>query len=802
MTVSSTEIKKTYNCNGSLQVFPFNFPLASLDDLKVVVDDYNGKSTPLKPVTDYSIVAVNNSPSYGGSITTVQIYPAKSTITLYRDTTETQDLSLKYRTTMPAGAIEDALDKSIMIAQELADKIANSIKYPITESGGIVELPPKKVRSLNFFSFDEQGNPTTPIPVAWVEATNTRIGNAEVKEAQDVAHLQDEVNGIQNIYNFWKPNTAITAKQWFYTKQNGQMRLICTKSGITSDTEPIWGQIGSTQIDNTVTWLISDMFTVVPPKSVGEDTLTDQLDAHMNSLNKFQQTGSTITRTLQQKATESVSVLDFGAVGDGKADDTQAIQNALSKLKNNGGILIFPKGVYLTDYIDLTTYKGITLQGDNTANTWLSITDPAINYSGATVIKIRSACEVGIQIVKPNQVVPDIGTFGMSIDINNITLDCNLLANNGINMNQGIRLSNVVVKNAVVDGIVLEGMTYPVTLNNVYSTRNGRHGLYVKPCYTTIYNISNCEFSINGGYGIVLESGAGCHLSNIVIQSNKTGGIKLNAIDPATLPKPTWFSSLLLNSIYAEDNGLLETNDPKYEGNYAFYVTSYNTNPTTLTGKIACMSLACCSFNESKKGSACKIEGTGFMSSDNGEWFSLTNYDRSKNYNQGDYQYFSSGLRLLSPSRIRFESSIPSSDPNTLDCYQEGSFVPTLTVSGKTVPLDPSSSANYTRIGNVATVNIKVKVGTITTPFEKAHAVVGTLPFKLLSDTTYLLTLGQNLTKIQSGFLVTYGPALSSSVTVKDIVDPIGDQLQTGTIITICGTLLSKSNLEEHDNNY
>lgn len=41
-----------------------------------------------------------------------------------------------------------------------------------------------------------------------------------------------------------------------------------------------------------------------------------------------------------------VSVKDYGVFGDGAADDAQAIQSALNALKNTGGIIYFPTGVY------------------------------------------------------------------------------------------------------------------------------------------------------------------------------------------------------------------------------------------------------------------------------------------------------------------------------------------------------------------------------------------------------------------------------------------------------------------------
>jgi hypothetical protein len=60
----------------------------------------------------------------------------------------------------------------------------------------------------------------------------------------------------------------------------------------------------------------------------------------------FLQAGANaVTRTVQSKLRDVVSVLDFGAVGDGVADDTAAIQNALNAAAN--AELTFPPGTYL-----------------------------------------------------------------------------------------------------------------------------------------------------------------------------------------------------------------------------------------------------------------------------------------------------------------------------------------------------------------------------------------------------------------------------------------------------------------------
>ncbi len=58
------------------------------------------------------------------------------------------------------------------------------------------------------------------------------------------------------------------------------------------------------------------------------------------------------------------NVVDYGAIGDGKAMDTQAIQKAIDVChQNGGGTVFFPSGVYLTGSIHLKS--NITLYLDN-----------------------------------------------------------------------------------------------------------------------------------------------------------------------------------------------------------------------------------------------------------------------------------------------------------------------------------------------------------------------------------------------------------------------------------------------------
>lgn len=77
-------------------------------------------------------------------------------------------------------------------------------------------------------------------------------------------------------------------------------------------------------------------------------------------------------RTVESKLQDVVSVKDFGAVGDGVADDTVAIQNAVNAA--NGGTLYFPKpqNSYLLNSSISKPSDGIS-----------TLMDPGVTFSGA-----------------------------------------------------------------------------------------------------------------------------------------------------------------------------------------------------------------------------------------------------------------------------------------------------------------------------------------------------------------------------------------------------------------------------------
>ena len=117
-----------------------------------------------------------------------------------------------------------------------------------------------------------------------------------------------------------------------------------------------------------------------------------------------------VTTTVQTKLHESVSVKDFGAVGDGVADDTVAIQAAVNAAK----LVNFPAGVYLVSS-SINLPNGTWLQGvggfQNTATDRIS----KINFTGTS--------GWAFQFVSPANLTNFYGDFsvkGLMIDAQSI----------------------------------------------------------------------------------------------------------------------------------------------------------------------------------------------------------------------------------------------------------------------------------------------------------------------------------------------------------------------------------------------
>jgi polygalacturonase len=225
------------------------------------------------------------------------------------------------------------------------------------------------------------------------------------------------------------------------------------------------------------------------------------------------------TRT---RGSTSRSVKTYGAVGDGRHDDTAAIQAAINSLPSTGGIVTIPAGTYLID-----TSKKINLR----SNMLLKM-DPAAILKAKTCSLIRHYIlyangKVNVEIAG-GQLVGDRDTH-------------NYAGSSTHEWGHGIQILNsdhVTVRDLRVskctgDGVCIGGGATDVVIGNIIATNNRRQGLSLTQCSNI--KVYDSEFSYSKGTspecGIDLEPDGTSTCSTVLIQNcrmNNNGKYGIN----------------------------------------------------------------------------------------------------------------------------------------------------------------------------------------------------------------------------------------------------------------------------------
>jgi len=248
-----------------------------------------------------------------------------------------------------------------------------------------------------------------------------------------------------------------------------------------------------------------------------------------------------VTRTVQDKLRETISVKDFGAKGDGVNDDTAEIQAAINaaatfgSASNQGATLFFPSGKYLiSSTIDLPGAQYVSLIGEGRSS--------VISWSAGASSDVMFSMDNGSD---SSQIFVEKLHFTNPVDNNsltgfefcktpgkavvNVTFRQNLFQNlnRGIDMNQetdqmliddnyfltyydgAIKVqgycANIYVKNnhfrdgksnsyAVVFG---SGNSIVLDTNTVQTAVNGAKGFYIAG--STKFTVTNTYFEVSAG---------------------------------------------------------------------------------------------------------------------------------------------------------------------------------------------------------------------------------------------------------------------------------------------------------------
>lgn len=178
---------------------------------------------------------------------------------------------------------------------------------------------------------------------------------------------------------------------------------------------------------------------------------------------KWKQSGSSVYRTLQDKLDDFVSVLDFGAKGDGVADDTSSLQAAITAAA--GREVIFPPGTYIiTDSLRIPSNTIVTiLPGATIKRGNLNVNVMIINDSDGTTGGYSANEQITIR-----------GGGAIDGNVNFISSSCTLIGFGHCNrvLVENIRLLNIGGRwHAIEFNSTKHGIA-----RNVYIEKNGLPG--------------------------------------------------------------------------------------------------------------------------------------------------------------------------------------------------------------------------------------------------------------------------------------------------------------------------------------
>lgn len=201
MTVSSTTTKNSYDGNGNLTVFAYNFKIFDASDLTVILrNKTTGTETVQTLTTHYSVSNVGN--ASGGNVIFVAAPATGIRVVIRRTSAQTQTTDYTPNDPFPAESHEDALDKITFIAQEIQEELDRAIKISRTNTMTSTEFTVgASARANKILAFDGNGE----------IAVTQELGSYKGNWAASTTYSARDIVKDTNTNNIFIANTAHTS---------------------------------------------------------------------------------------------------------------------------------------------------------------------------------------------------------------------------------------------------------------------------------------------------------------------------------------------------------------------------------------------------------------------------------------------------------------------------------------------------------------------------------------------------------------------------------------------------------------
>lgn len=304
--------------------YPITFPYVEATDVKAYylrVLNHSSVKTEMTINKDYTVE--------GRTLTTLVEIPLEGgpKLAVYRSTERSQEIVWVDGQAVYPPNVMKADDKLTFIVQELTDEVGRSIRTSVTD-------------------------PEPPVSAQDLYAEINRI----VDRAEDAANRAvAAASGIQYKTSFFNkraswavtepigsggtlslPVTYFPSRNHLLLFYNG---ILCEVHSASSDAAYQYTEVGTVNIFSSKVILhfdakVGDRFDVLAVASGTPGIVSD---------NTVIATGTTEERTIGDRFADIVNVKDFGAIGDGVQDDSDAVEVAI----NSGYSLFFPNGNYI-----------------------------------------------------------------------------------------------------------------------------------------------------------------------------------------------------------------------------------------------------------------------------------------------------------------------------------------------------------------------------------------------------------------------------------------------------------------------
>jgi len=476
--------------------------------------------------------------------------------------------------------------------------------------------------------------------------------------------------------------------------------------------------------------------------------------------------------------TINVNIRQFGAKGDGVADDTTAISSAIDEFNT----VYFPNGTYLFSGITINKHN-VTLYGTGESRSVLLMT----NAAAAAVTIASTATTSGTNI-------RNLRIEGNASNLGGISLGTTTFA-----------ATRIRIQDVFITGFQNAANGYGIRLNSNQNT--DIENLWIQECHFGIYRANggystSTRFSGKGSYfgrnclhGIYVDG----QCDDLYIQDGLVEGclgvgiaVTTNAANTAGAGRGT---RLILDSVYFEENnkdGLSSYNAVQVIGTatgYAQHTLTMNecqfaANPSAPGGtKDVGIDRAYAYFN------GCRLlPGNVEPTASCNVRFVSCKFPNAENYlttlkampgNVSAFE-FADAATGSNPNQMNFVNALtfpatarPVSDPNTLDDYEEGTWTPVLSSDGTPPTIAYTEQlGTYTKIGNLVFLKAKIR-GVLSVAGTGTPRITGLPAFPLVS--------GEGLDPVAVSYkqLLTGAPT-SAHTLAGPLIELAGTAYQTG----------------------